>query len=213
MRNLSIVIVSFLFVIITTNAQNKNMTKTIKNESKALATFAGGCFWCTEAIFEQLKGVTSVVSGYSGGTVKNPAYREVVTGRTGHAEAIQITYNPSEISFIELLDIFFSTHNPTTLNRQGYDVGTQYRSAVFYHNKEQEDAAKAMIDALTEAKVYDNKIVTEVVPFTNFYTAESYHQDYYNNNKSQPYCENVINPKLVKFLKKYTSKLKDNVKI
>ncbi len=213
MRNLSIVIVSFLFVIITTNAQNKKMTKTIKNESKALATFAGGCFWCTEAIFEQLKGVSSVVSGYSGGTVKNPAYREVVTGRTGHAEAIQITYNPSEISFIELLDIFFSTHDPTTLNRQGYDVGTQYRSAVFYHNKEQEDAAKAMIDALTEAKVYDNKIVTEVVPFTNFYTAESYHQDYYNNNKSQPYCENVINPKLVKFLKKYTSKLKDNVKI
>lgn len=213
MRNLSIVIVSFLFVIITTNAQNKKMTKTIKNESKALATFAGGCFWCTEAIFEQLKGVSSVVSGYSGGTVKNPAYREVVTGRTGHAEAIQITYNPSEISFIELLDIFFSTHNPTTLNRQGYDVGTQYRSAVFYHNKEQEDAANAMIDALTEAKVYDNKIVTEVVPFTNFYTAESYHQDYYNNNKSQPYCENVINPKLVKFLKKYTSKLKDNVKI
>lgn len=190
------------------NAQTSN--NMIKNPSNKLetATFAGGCFWCTEAIFEQLKGVSKVVSGYTGGTIKNPAYREVVTGRTGHAESIQITYDPKVVSYNLLLEIFFSTHNPTTLNRQGYDVGTQYRSAVFYHNEKQKNEAEAIIKALKKANVYEDEIVTEVKPFTNFYEAEAYHQDYYNNNKSQPYCENVINPKLVKFLKKYASKLK-----
>jgi len=190
------------------NAQSlKNMTI---NSSQKLesATFAGGCFWCTEAVFEKLKGVTKVVSGYTGGTIKNPAYREIVTGRTGHAESIQITYNPNEISYRELLDVFFSTHNPTTLNRQGYDVGTQYRSAIFYHNDKQKSEAEKMIKELTEARVYDAKIVTEVKPFTVFYTAEKYHQDYYINNKDQPYCENVINPKLQKFIKKYKTKIK-----
>ncbi|MCF6212430.1 MAG: peptide-methionine (S)-S-oxide reductase MsrA [Flavobacteriaceae bacterium] len=183
------------------NPQNDNITST--------ATFAGGCFWCTEAIFEQLKGVKSVISGYSGGNIKNPAYREVVTGRTGHAEAIQISYDPKVISYTELLDVFFSTHNPTTLNRQGYDVGTQYRSVIFYHNNTQKEEAKKMIRDLTKAEVYDAKIVTEVNPFKAFYKAEDYHQDYYDNNKTQPYCENVINPKLRKFLEKYTSKIKE----
>jgi len=213
MKKWAILIINFIIITTVINAQKKdNMEKRqlIKLET---ATFAGGCFWCTEAIYEQLKGVSKVVSGYTGGTVKNPAYREVVTGRTGHAEAIQVTYNPREITYSELLDIFFSTHNPTTLNRQGYDVGTQYRSAIFYHSDRQKQEAKAMIKALTDAKVFENKIVTEVKPFTVFYVAEDYHQDYYENNKSQPYCENVINPKLKKFLKKYTSKLKDGIKI
>jgi len=208
MKKAGIAIISFLVFIVTINARTINNMEETQTNKLETATFAGGCFWCTEAIFEQLKGVTSVVSGYSGGDIKNPSYREVVSGRTGHAEAIQITYNPKVISYIELLDVFFLTHDPTTLNRQGYDVGTQYRSVVFYHNKSQKDDAKAMIKALTEAKVFKHKIVTEVISFANFYSAEAYHQDYYDNNKSQPYCENVINPKLVKFFKKYTSKLK-----
>jgi len=208
MKKWSILIVNLIIIMAVTNAQKKdNMEKPQSNKLET-ATFAGGCFWCTEAIFEQLKGVNKVVSGYTGGTVKNPTYREVVTGRTGHAEATQIIFDPKVISYTDLLDIFFSTHNPTTLNRQGYDVGTQYRSAVFYHNEKQKEEAEAMIKALTGAKVFANKIVTEVILFTAFYDAEAYHQDYYINNKSQPYCENVINPKLVKFLKKYTSKLK-----
>jgi len=178
-------------------------------DNSATATFAGGCFWCTEAIFEQLKGVNSVISGYSGGGIKNPSYREVVTGRTGHAEAIQISYDPKVISYTELLDVFFSTHNPTTLNQQGYDVGTQYRSVIFYHDDVQKRIAEKIITDLTEAKVFDAKIVTEVSPFKVFYNAEDYHQDYYDNNKTQPYCENVINPKLRKFLEKYPSKLKE----
>jgi peptide-methionine (S)-S-oxide reductase len=208
MKRKGIALVSFLIFITIMNAQTLN-TMTVNHTNKLeTATFAGGCFWCTEAIFEQLKGVTKVISGYTGGTVKNPAYREVVTGRTGHAEATQITFDPKVISYIDLLDVFFSTHNPTTLNRQGYDVGTQYRSAIFYHNEKQKAAAEAMIKALSEAKVFKNKIVTEVIFFKEFYKAEAYHQDYYSNNKSQPYCENVINPKLVKFFKKYASKLK-----
>lgn len=213
MKKWGILIVNFVIITAVINAQKKDNMEKILSSKLEKATFAGGCFWCTEAIFEQLKGVNAVVSGYSGGDIKNPSYREVVSGRTGHAEAIQITYNPNEISYSELLDVFFSTHNPTTLNRQGYDIGTQYRSVVFYHNEQQKQEAIAIIKALTEAKVFENKIVTEVKPFTAFYLAEEYHQDYYENNKSQPYCENVINPKLKKFLKKYTSKLKDDVKI
>ncbi len=213
MKKWGILIVNFVIITAVINAQKKDNMEKILSSKLEKATFAGGCFWCTEAIFEQLKGVNAVVSGYSGGDIKKPSYREVVSGRTGHAEAIQITYNPNEISYSELLDVFFSTHNPTTLNRQGYDIGTQYRSVVFYHNEQQKQEAIAIIKALTEAKVFENKIVTEVKPFTAFYLAEEYHQDYYENNKSQPYCENVINPKLKKFLKKYTSKLKDDVKI
>lgn len=204
------IIISFLFVITIIDAHTFiKMDNLTKSKSLSKATFAGGCFWCTETIFERLKGVTKVVSGYTGGTIKNPAYREVVTGRTGHAEAIQITYDADVITYQELLDVFFSTHNPTTLNRQGYDVGTQYRSAIFYHDEDQKKEAEKIIKALTEANVYDAKIVTEVKSFTKFYVAEAYHQDYYINNSTQSYCENVINPKLRKFLEKYKSKLKD----
>ena len=177
-------------------------------DNLAIATFGNGCFWCTEAIFQQLKGVETVVSGYTGGQVKNPTYKEVCTGTTGHAEAIQITYDPSVISYREILDVFFYTHDPTTLNRQGADVGTQYRSAIFYHNKEQEADAKTIIAQLTAEGVYADPIVTEVSPIGVYYKAEDYHMNYYNNNKNQGYCRAVINPKLDKFMKKYASKTK-----
>ncbi|NLP57897.1 peptide-methionine (S)-S-oxide reductase MsrA [Lutibacter sp. B1] len=172
------------------------------------ATFANGCFWCTEAIFQRLEGVQSVTSGYTGGTIKNPSYKEVSSGSTGHAEAIQIQFDSSIITFQEILDVFFSTHDPTTLNKQGYDVGTQYRSAIFYHSNEQKETAEKFIKALTEAQVFDSPIVTEIVQFDTFYKAEDYHQNYYNNNKYQGYCVAVINPKLEKFIKKYKDKLK-----
>jgi len=172
------------------------------------ATLANGCFWCTEAIFQQLNGVETVISGYSGGIIPNPTYAEIATGRTGHAEVIQIEFDTSVISFQEILDVFFSTHDPTTLNRQGYDVGTQYRSAIFYHSNEQKETAEKFISVLSEANVYDKPIVTEVSKFDIFYKAEAYHQNYYNNNKSQGYCVAVINPKLEKFIKKYKAKLK-----
>ncbi|WKK66933.1 peptide-methionine (S)-S-oxide reductase MsrA [Lutimonas zeaxanthinifaciens] len=178
------------------------------NEKLATATFGNGCFWCTEAIFQQLKGVTSVLPGYTGGSVKNPSYREVCTGTTGHAEAIQIKYDPDVISYRELLDIFFYTHDPTTLNRQGGDVGTQYRSAIFYHDEQQKEDAETIIAQLTEEGVYDDPIVTEVTVAQVFYEAEDYHKNYYNNNKNQGYCRAVINPKLDKFLKKYGAKTK-----
>ena len=179
-----------------------------KQDNIEFATFGGGCFWCTEAIFSELKGVKSVESGYAGGTVKNPTYREVCTGNTGHAEVIHIGFNPKEISYEELLDVFFATHNPTTLNRQGADVGTQYRSVVFYHNAAQKQKALDFIKALENEHVFDDKIVTEVVPFTNYYKAEDYHQDYFNNNKNQDYCNAVINPKLIKFRKKFKDMLR-----
>jgi peptide-methionine (S)-S-oxide reductase len=203
--------VLFIITIITTNnAQSKTINKSFKmSEQIEVATLANGCFWCTEAIFQRLNGVKSVTSGFSGGTVKNPAYREVITGRTGHAEAIEIKFNPAIISFQEILDVFFSTHDPTTLNRQGYDVGTQYRSAVFYHSEAQKQITEEFIKVLTKAKVFENPIVTEVTKFDAFYKAEEYHQNYYNNNKNQNYCKLVINPKLDKFIKKYKHKLKE----
>ena len=173
-----------------------------------LATFGNGCFWCTEAIFEQLEGVSKVESGYAGGKVKNPSYKEVCTGNTGHAEVIRLVYDPKVISYTEILDVFFNTHDPTTLNRQGADVGTQYRSVIFYHNDSQKEEAESMIAALEKEKVFNSKIVTEVTAINNYYVAENYHQDYYNNNKNQGYCRMVINPKLEKFMKKYKSKLK-----
>jgi peptide-methionine (S)-S-oxide reductase len=176
-----------------------------KNE---LATFAGGCFWCTEAIFDRVNGVTSVVSGYSGGHVVNPAYREVTSGSTGHAEAIQITYDPEKISYVELLEIFFKTHDPTTLNRQGADVGTQYRSAVFFHTEEQQKLAEEIIGALDKEKIWKNPIVTEVTAFSNFYPAEEYHQEYFDNNSGQGYCRMVIQPKVEKFEQVFRDKLK-----
>ncbi len=190
----------------STNEQLKDKDMTdIKLET---ATFGSGCFWCTEAIFDRVKGVKSVASGYSGGTVKNPAYREVTTGRTGHAEVIQIEYDPAEVSFAELLEIFWKTHDPTTLNRQGADVGTQYRSAVFYHNEEQKELAEKYKKELDEAGIWENPIVTEITPFEVFYKAEDYHQDYYEQNNSQPYCNLVITPKIEKFETVFKDKLK-----
>ena len=193
-----------LTLAVQVNAQKKqNMSKEL-----ATATFGNGCFWCTEAIFQQLKGVESVYPGYTGGHVKNPSYREVCTGSTGHAEAIEIKYDPAVISYRELLDIFFYTHDPTTLNRQGNDIGTQYRSAIFYHDGDQKAAAEEIISLLTAEQVYDDPIVTEVTAADVFYTAEDYHKNYYLNNKNQGYCRAVINPKLDKFMKKYGSKTK-----
>lgn len=175
------------------------------------ATLAGGCFWCTEAIFNRLKGVISVVSGYAASQVANPSYEEVCTGRTGAAEAVQITYDPSIISYDTLLEIFWHTHEPTTLNRQGNDVGTQYRSAIFYSNDEQKQIALASKEALEKSGAYNRPIVTEIVPFTNFYPAEDYHRDYYDRNRSQGYCMFVIDPKVKKLLKEYKQVLKDEI--
>ena len=173
-----------------------------------IATFGNGCFWCTEAIFGKLEGVVKVEAGYAGGEVKNPTYKEVCSGNTGHAEVIRLTYNADIISYRELLDVFFNTHNPTTLNRQGADVGTQYRSVVFYHNEKQKKEAEKIITELENENVFDDKIVTEITPLTNYFVAENDHQDYYNNHKNQGYCQMVINPKLVKFTQKYKAKLK-----
>jgi peptide-methionine (S)-S-oxide reductase len=174
------------------------------------ATFGAGCFWCTEAQFQQLEGVEKVESGFSGGHVKNPSYREVCTGTTGHAEVCNIYYDPSKISFDELLAAFWTCHDPTQLNRQGNDVGTQYRSVIFYHNEEQKQKAEGYKKKLNEEKAYDKPVVTEISPFTVFYKAEDYHQDYYNENGSQPYCMFVIKPKLDKFEKVFKGKLKKN---
>ncbi len=172
------------------------------------ATFGGGCFWCIEAIFEQLKGVKEVVSGYAGGTTENPTYGQVCSGETGHAEVTQILFDPEIISYKELLLIFFSSHDPTTLNRQGADIGTQYRSVIFYHHVQQKNDAENMIKMLTEQKIYKDPIVTEIAPYSIFYRAENYHQEYYQNNSSQPYCSVVINPKLAKFRKNFEKYLK-----
>jgi peptide-methionine (S)-S-oxide reductase len=172
------------------------------------ATFATGCFWCTEAIFQELKGVLKAVSGYSGGTVANPSYEEVCTGTTGHAECLQIIYDPKVISYDELLEVFWESHDPTSLNRQGNDVGTQYRSAIFYHNPEQKQKAEHYKSELDKSGAYNKPIVTEITPFKTFYPAENYHQNYYNLHGSQPYCTFVIRPKVEKFEKVFKNKLK-----
>jgi peptide-methionine (S)-S-oxide reductase len=174
-----------------------------------IATIAGGCFWCTEAVFNRLKGVISVIPGYAASQVENPSYEAVCTGRTGAAEAIQITYDPSIISYDKLLEIFWHVHDPTTLNRQGNDTGTQYRSAIFYHNEEQRQQALASKEALEKEGVYKNPVVTEITPFTNFYPAENYHRDYYDRNRAAPYCMLIINPKIQKLLKEYRSDVKE----
>jgi peptide-methionine (S)-S-oxide reductase len=173
-----------------------------------VTTLAGGCFWCLEAIFEQLQGVAQVVSGYSGGHVPNPTYHQVCAGTTGHAEVLQVTYDPSVISFRELLQVFFAIHDPTTLNRQGNDVGTQYRSAIFYHTPEQKAVAEQVIQELEQERLWKRPIVTEVTPFRAFYPAEEYHQGYYRRNQDQPYCQIVIDPKVAKFRKAFLEKLK-----
>lgn len=172
------------------------------------ATFGSGCFWCVEAIFQRLNGVQKVVSGYSGGDIKNPSYKEVCTGRTNHAEVVQIYFDPSIISFDELLEVFWKTHDPTTLNKQGADEGTQYRSAVFYHNEKQKELAEKYKKELDASGAWDKPIVTEISEYKNFYIAEDYHQNYFNQNGSQPYCSFVIQPKIEKFEKVFKAKLK-----
>jgi methionine-S-sulfoxide reductase len=187
--------------------QNNNTT--VKKQSNLeTITLAGGCYWCVEAVYENLVGVKSVVSGFTGGKTTNPSYEEVSSGRTGHAEAVQITYDKTVTNLDEIFKVFFTVHDPTTLNRQGADVGTQYRSAIFYKNEEQKRAAQAVINDLKKAKIYDNPIVTTLEPLTQFYKAETYHQNYYENNKNQPYCQMVIQPKIEKFEKLFKNRLK-----
>ena len=175
---------------------------------KEIATLAGGCFWCLEAVFDDLKGVDSVESGYMGGKTANPSYEEVCSGETGHAEVAQLSFDPKQVSFKEILEVFFVIHDPTTLNRQGNDVGTQYRSAIFYHSAEQKAAAEQVIANMSAAKIYEDPIVTEVVPASKFYVAEDYHQEYFRRNPAQPYCAFVVRPKVAKFRKHFLEKLK-----
>ena len=198
-RNKSIILIAF--TLLTYNS-------TAMNQGKETVTLGGGCFWCTEAVYLRMKGVEKVTPGYSGGHIKNPAYREVTTGRTGHAEVVQIVFDPKVTTFQEILEVFFATHDPTTLNRQGADVGTQYRSAIFYHTESQKKTAENVILELERSGEYDNPIVTEVTAFTNFYEAEDYHKNYYNNNRNQPYCQYVVAPKVEKFNKLFKDKVK-----
>ena len=184
------------------------MTESKNGTGRATATLAGGCFWCLEAVFEQLRGVTSVESGYTGGTVANPSYKSVCTGTTGHAEAVRIRFDPGVISYRELLEVFFDIHDPTTLNRQGADIGTQYRSAIYVHDAAQKAAAEQMIGELEAAGTWRDPIVTEVTEAGVFYVAEDYHQEYFRNNGNQPYCRAVVAPKVKKFQKLYLGKLK-----
>lgn len=209
MIKLTISIFSVVSLLFTTHGMARtNQPLLEKQNEMEVATFGNGCFWCTEAIFQNLNGVESVVSGYSGGHVDNPSYREVCNGTTGHAEVIQIEYDPQVISYDELLEVFWMTHDPTTPNRQGNDIGPQYRSAVFYHNEEQKEKALKYKQKLNEAGAFNNPIVTEVTAFDKFYAADDYHQNYYNLNGSQPYCNYVIKPKLEKFEKVFKDKLK-----
>ncbi|MBI4080387.1 MAG: peptide-methionine (S)-S-oxide reductase MsrA [Candidatus Levybacteria bacterium] len=183
-----------------------------KREKTEIATFGGGCFWCTEAIFKRLKGVVSVTSGYTGGKRENPSYEQVSTGATGHAEAIQITFDPNVISYEKLLDVFWNTHDPTTLNQQGADVGTQYRSVLFYHSPEQKEKALRSKEQIEKNHIYNDPIVTEIAPFAAFYTAEEHHQNYYDANPVYPYCNIVISPKIRKLLELYGSDVKEEYK-
>ena len=218
-RSMNILLTS-AFITLTTLiscAENKNSNIHMTSDLTSLqngnyktdtATFGTGCFWCTEAIFEQLNGVLKVSSGYSGGHVDNPSYKDVCDGTTGHAEVVQIVYDPEKITFDELLEVFWQTHDPTTLNRQGNDVGTQYRSAIFYHNDEQKAKAEKYKAELNTSGAFNKPLVTEITSFSKFYVAENYHQDYYNNNGSQPYCYYVIKPKMEKFQKVFKDKIK-----
>jgi peptide-methionine (S)-S-oxide reductase len=215
--NILIVSLSFLllgFIPVTTLMAREKRMNQVQSEpvrppaGREIATLAGGCFWCLEAIFNQLKGVEQVESGYSGGKTSNPSYRQVCSGATGHAEVVQVTFDPKVITFKELLQVFFTIHDPTTLNRQGPDVGTQYRSAIFYHSPEQQAIADQVIAELNAAHIWNARIVTEVTAFQVFYRAEDYHQRYYENNSYQPYCRAVIAPKVVKFRKEFLAKLR-----
>lgn len=198
----------FLILIASLNVNAQVSALHKSNENLETITLAGGCYWCVEAVYEQLDGVKSAVSGFAGGRYPNPTYDEVSTGQSGYAEVVQITYDKKKTNLDEIFKIFFTVHDPTTLNRQGADVGTQYRSAIFYKNETQKKAAQNIITALTKAKIYDSPIVTTLEPLTKFYAAENYHQDYYQNNKNQPYCQMVIQPKMEKFEKVFKARLK-----
>jgi peptide-methionine (S)-S-oxide reductase len=201
----------FLIVLLTSFGmfgQNSSVDKTKKQSNFETITLAGGCYWCVEAVYENLIGVKSAISGYAGGKVANPTYEDVSTGRSGYAEVVQITYDKNVTNLDEIFKVFFTVHDPTTLNRQGADVGTQYRSAIFYKNEAQKKAAQTIIAAMKKAGIYDSPIVTTLEPLTKFYKAEDYHQNYYANNKSQPYCQMVIQPKMEKFEKLFKSRLK-----
>jgi len=212
---ISIIAVGFILISCTDYIANpkqekshKIITNKINNLVMDTITLGAGCFWCVEAIFDDIKGVESVTSGYSGGAIKNPSYKEVCTGRTGHAEVIQLVYNPEIVSLEKLLEVFWQVHDPTTLNRQGGDVGTQYRSAVFYHNEEQKKIATNIFNKLDDSGAFVNPIVTEITPFENFYSAEGYHQDYFELNGENPYCSAVVRPKVEKFKKAFSDILK-----
>jgi peptide-methionine (S)-S-oxide reductase len=220
MMKISLIVIGLvaasMILFLASRGQDKN-PKEHQGEGKSMATtaldtatFASGCFWCVEAVFQELKGVQSVVSGYTGGSVANPSYEEVCSGSTGHAEACQIAYDPKIISYPDLLEVFWKTHDPTTLNRQGNDSGTQYRSAIFYHTEEQEKLAEHYKSKLDSSGAFDAPIVTEIVPFTKFYKAENYHQNYFNEHGAQPYCVFIIKPKVEKFKKVFKDKLKEN---
>ena len=201
----------FLILLLTSFGmfgQNSTIDKTKKQSNFETITLAGGCYWCVEAVYENLIGVKSAVSGYAGGKIANPTYEDVSTGRSGYAEVVQITYDKKATNLDEIFKVFFTVHDPTTLNRQGADVGTQYRSAIFYKNEAQKKAAQTIIAAMKKAGIYDSPIVTTLEPLTKFYKAEDYHQNYYANNKSQPYCQMVIQPKMEKFEKLFKSRLK-----
>ncbi|MDQ4139850.1 MAG: peptide-methionine (S)-S-oxide reductase MsrA [Bacteroidota bacterium] len=193
---------------VTTPALPPLSAAEIKAKGLEIATFAGGCFWCTEAVFERLRGVDRVISGYTGGQEKNPTYEQVGSGETGHAESVQIYYDPKQVTYPELLEVFFATHDPTTLNRQGPDVGKQYRSAIFYHNEEQKQEAASYMKELEAKKAFPNRIVTQLQPYKVFYPAEDYHQDYYEHNPNDPYIQSVTAPKVHKFEKQFKAKLK-----
>ncbi len=196
-----------MLVMLYSSAQAQNV-KNMTNDHTEKITLGGGCYWCIEAVFQMLNGVVKVESGFSGGKVKNPSYKEVCAGTTGHAEVVQITFDNTKTSVEEILKVFFTVHDPTTLNRQGADEGTQYRSAIFYHNPNQYKIAKGIIDELNKVKAYPKAIVTELSAYTVFYKAEAYHQNYYNDNKSEPYCRMVIQPKIEKFEKVFKNKIK-----
>jgi len=199
---------STVFLIIFSLVGLSKTNSDMKNNTFEIATLGAGCFWCVEAIFERVNGVEEVLSGYSGGKIANPTYREVSSGLTGHAEVVQVKFNPIVISYAKILEIFFKTHNPTMLNRQGADVGTQYRSVIFYHTDEQKSVAEDVKNMLSRAAIWNDPIVTEISPFTKFYKAEDYHQNYLENNTKQPYCQMVILPKIDKFEKLFEDYLK-----
>ncbi len=184
----------------------------MSSDTLQTATFANGCFWCTEAIFKRIKGVESVMSGYSGGTIENPTYEQVSSESTGHAESVQITFDPKIISYETIVDVFFATHDPTTLNRQGNDVGTQYRSAIFYHNEEQKKLAEKAIEKLEKSGKYHDPIVTKIEKFTKFYPAEEYHKEYYDSHRSAPYCMVIIDPKIRKLMENFKENVKEEYK-